>query len=113
LHAICRQQGVFRHHNLNDDNGERGFVDAAARGAGMSVVTGELGCSEYWRQSEGVYSPSLLDQAVATEGVVQRGSARVHGYCEALGCKAYRGKGAPEGWERVSDHCPVTIEVGR
>jgi hypothetical protein len=87
--------------------------DAAARGAGMSVVTGELGCSEYWKQSEGVYSPSLLDQAVATEGVVQRGSARVHGYCEALACKAYRGKGAPQGWERVSDHCPVTIEMSQ
>jgi hypothetical protein len=98
---------------LSDDNGERAFVDAAARGAGMSVVTGELGCSEYWKQSEGVYSPSLLDQAVATEGVVKRGSARVHGYCEALGCKAYRGKGAPEGWERVSDHCPVTIEMSQ
>ena len=66
---------------LSDDNGERAFVDAAARGGGMSVVTGELGCSEYWRRSEGVYSPSLLDQAVATEGVVKRGSARVHGYC--------------------------------
>jgi hypothetical protein len=69
---------------LSDDNGERAFVEAAARGVGMSVLAGE-----------------------------QRRSARVHGYCEALGCKAYRGKGAPEGWERVSDHCPVTIEVGR
>jgi hypothetical protein len=63
-------------------------VTVLLRGAGMSVVTGEVGCSEYWPEREGVYSPSLLDQLLATEGVVQKGSARVHGYYKALGCKA-------------------------
>ena len=98
---------------LSDDNGERAFVDAAARGAGMSVVTGELGCSEYWKQSEGVYSPSLLDQAVATEGVVKSGSAKVHGYYEALGCKAYRGKGRRRGAPRAPAPTPPPRSAGR
>jgi exonuclease III len=96
---------------LKDDNGERAFVDSAAREADMSVVTSGLACSEYWRESDGVYSPSLLDHAVATDGVVEKGTAHVHGYCERLRCAAYEGAKPPEGYDAVSDHCPVTFEV--
>ena len=43
----------------DDENGERTFVDASAKSAGMSVVTAGVACSEYWK-SEGVYVPSAL-----------------------------------------------------
>ena len=98
---------------LNDDNGERRFVDSAARDAGMSVVTSNLACSEYWPEKDDLYSPSLLDQAVATPGLVMSGSARVHGYCEALRCAPHPSSTPPNGFESVSDHCPVTFDLER
>jgi hypothetical protein len=47
---------------------ERMFVNASARDAGMSVVTAGISCSEYWKESDGIYSPSLLDHANRDRG---------------------------------------------
>jgi endonuclease/exonuclease/phosphatase family metal-dependent hydrolase len=94
----------------DDDNGERTFVNASAKGARMSVVTAGIACSEYWK-SDGVYVPSLLDHAVATDGLVRSGSARVHGYCETLRCETHRSPTPPDEFTSISDHCPVTFDV--
>jgi hypothetical protein len=41
---------------------------------------------EPWPNKEGLYSPSLLDQAVASAGLVEVESVRVHGFCAARRC---------------------------
>jgi endonuclease/exonuclease/phosphatase family metal-dependent hydrolase len=94
---------------LTDDNGERSFLDGAARDAGMSVVTSSLRCSEYWREKEGLYSPSLLDHAVASPGLVEAESVRVHGFCAALRCAS--SPTPPDDFDSISDHCPVTFDL--
>lgn len=93
----------------DDDGGERTFIDERARNAGMRVETRGIECSEYWK-TDGRYAPSLLDHAVATAGIVARGSARVHGYCAALRCKPQESS-MPDEFESVSDHCPVTVDL--
>jgi endonuclease/exonuclease/phosphatase family metal-dependent hydrolase len=94
---------------LTDDNGERSFLDRAARDAGMSVVTSSLRCSEYRREKEDLYSPSLLDHAVASAGLVEVESVRVHGFCAALRCAS--SSTPPDDFDSVSDHCPVTFDL--
>lgn len=55
-------------------------------------------------------APSLLDHVVATPGLVAPRSARVHGFCQELACR--RVDRAPQEYERVSDHCPVSFALG-
>jgi endonuclease/exonuclease/phosphatase family metal-dependent hydrolase len=98
---------------LDNDHGERDAIDRAAGEAGMVVTTSDLDCSEYWKTREGIYSPSLLDHVVATRGLVRGGSMRVSGYCEELRCKAIESGEPPSDFSRVSDHCPVTVEMSR
>ncbi len=94
----------------DDANGERTFVDARARGAGMSVVTSDLSCSAYY-EKDGALAASLLDHAVTTPGFATSGSARVHGYCATLRCAPSPSR-RPDDFASVSDHCPVTFDVG-
>jgi len=77
----------------------------------MIVATGALACSEYCRTGEGAWDPSMLDHIVAPPSAVVAGSARVHGYCAELACRAWRGEIPPEEYTHASDHCPVSVEL--
>jgi endonuclease/exonuclease/phosphatase family metal-dependent hydrolase len=95
---------------LDDAHGERSFIDARAKEAGLDVATSALACSEYARRPDGVLGPNLLDHVVATPHTVAPWSAAVRGYCAELRCAPHAGD-PPREFARVSDHCPVTFRV--
>jgi endonuclease/exonuclease/phosphatase family metal-dependent hydrolase len=97
---------------LDDANGERTFIDARAREAGLGVASSDLACSEYARRPDGVLGPSLLDHVVATPLTVAPWSIDVRGYCAELKCAPHTGD-PPGEFARVSDHCPVTFRLTR
>ena len=93
---------------LDDKYGERSFIEGLLRAANLRLVTGELGCSEYW-EHDGRLEPSLLDHIAVTAGFPARAAA-VHGYCAQLACRAIDAARAPDDYRAISDHCPVTAE---
>lgn len=68
-------------------------------------------CSEYFRPFQApAFEPGLLDHAVASLGFEEVGmEARVTGYCAVAACQPLAA--APLAYERLSDHCPVVVEV--
>lgn len=96
---------------LDDENGERTFIDEEAKRAGLDVTTSRLGCSEYFGNREDKLRPSLLDHVVATPSLFAPRSVKVHGFCADLACRPTRR--VPEDFDKVSDHCPVTIDLAR
>ncbi len=64
-------------------------------------------CSHYFRSRGG-----WLDHVLAATDMaeVSAGSARVTGYCAAAGCRRITGD-YPSAYQRLSDHCPVIIEI--
>ncbi len=76
--------------------------------SGAKWVPSDATCSEYYR-GEG----SLLDRFAGTAGVMGRlsGPASVSGYCAELGCRPGRAENQLPAYRRLSDHCPVVIEL--
>lgn len=87
----------------------RRFIDRTLADGGSQLPTGALECSEYWAQGPGHYLVSLLVHGLAPE-VLTFGAPEVLGMCAALACAARLF--APEGFDRVSDHCPVRLVDG-
>lgn len=68
------------------------------------VRTG-LECSEYYRGEAG-----LLDHIVVATGMLEAAStARLSGYCAVAGCQPLAQY--PAAYKRLSDHCPVVIDI--
>ena len=95
-----------------DAHGERTFIEQRAAEAGMRVETASLACTEYWRTGDRTWDPSMLDHVLAPRGAVIEGSARLHGYCAALQCQRWSADAPPPDYAQVSDHCPVSVELG-
>lgn len=93
---------------LQADSDERRFSERTLANRGLQLPTGALECSEYWEQAPGHYLVSLLDHVLAPD-VLTFGAPEVLGMCAALACEAQLF--APGGFDRVSDHCPVRIEL--
>lgn len=71
-------------------------------------VAPDLGCSHYYQRE-----PGLLDHVVATRGMrelPEGARTAVQGYCRNLGCTKFSGK-EPLAYLRLSDHCPITIDL--
>lgn len=83
-------------------------VRARAEKAGLFWVTAEPGCTEYFRDTG-----QLLDGFFVTSGLARRvrGPARVSGLCGELGCRPARRVGQLPAARRLSDHCPVVLEL--
>jgi len=94
---------------LDDRYGERTFILDEAKKAGLEVTSSELGCTEYFQPENQPLTPSLLDHFVASPGLAQSRSVKVHGFCAALACKPTTT--APNDYTTVSDHCPVTMDL--
>jgi predicted extracellular nuclease len=63
-------------------------------------------CTEYFDGKAGT-----LDHLVASTGMQEvAATARVTGYCAVAGCATIVGA-MPAASERLSDHCPVVIEI--
>jgi predicted extracellular nuclease len=63
-------------------------------------------CTEYFEGKGGT-----LDHLVASTGMQEAGAtARVTGYCAVAGCANLIGA-LPAAAERLSDHCPVVVDI--
>jgi len=64
-------------------------------------------CSHYFRGR-----PGWLDHVLVNHGMeeIHSRSARVTGYCAVTECERIQGD-YPLAYERLSDHCPVVIEI--
>ncbi len=86
---------------------ELALLDQRLASEGFERLRPDLGCSMYYGEK-----PSLLDGATASLGFRELGrGAKLHvsGLCAELGCRS-----APPGLsahERLSDHCPVYVDV--
>ncbi len=84
-------------------------VDSRLTGMGMRRITSDPGCTEYYQGSG-----SLLDHifvASAMREVPLEPLARVGGYCAVYSCGPLDPQAMPYDYRRVSDHCPVTIDL--
>jgi predicted extracellular nuclease len=91
-------------------SGELSNLDRRLRAAEVPLrrIGADLPCSHYYDKQ-----PDSLDHAVITESTRELASdqtAVVEGYCKALHCEPYAGK-EPEAYLRLSDHCPVILEL--
>lgn len=64
-------------------------------------------CTQYFRGRGG-----WLDHVLVTKDMAEarERTARVTGYCAVLGCRRFQGQW-PLAYRRLSDHCPVILEV--
>jgi predicted extracellular nuclease len=63
-------------------------------------------CTEYFEGNAGA-----LDHMVASAGMQEvAATARVTGYCAVAGCAHLTGS-MPAAAERLSDHCPVVVDI--
>ena len=64
-------------------------------------------CTHYFRGRGGWLDHILVNHGMAE---VQTRSARVTGYCAIAQCQRIKGD-YPLAYERLSDHCPVVIDI--
>lgn len=94
---------------LVPEHAERRFIDETLARHGLRLPTAGLGCTEYWQPRGSThYEASLLDHVLASDEL-SFGTAEVMGMCAALACE--RQAEAPDGFDTISDHCPVRIEL--
>jgi endonuclease/exonuclease/phosphatase family metal-dependent hydrolase len=88
---------------------ERSDLGRLLADEGLSFVVTDLACSEYY----GGHG-TLLDGFVVTSAQGKRvaGKARIGGYCAERGCRKGRRKDESPARARLSDHCPVVLELG-
>lgn len=95
----------------DDDRGERRFIQAMAQQAGAALATVDVGCTAYWQPNRRTrqYIPSMLDHVLVRGGTVL--GAESLGMCAALGGQPRADDEGNPDFERVSDHCPVRVEL--
>jgi endonuclease/exonuclease/phosphatase family metal-dependent hydrolase len=98
---------------LDNERGERDLVEGLARENGLTVATGGLRCTEYYRKDRRNVIPSLLDHALVSGAALVPSSTEVHEHCAELRCAPHRADSMPPSYTDVSDHCPVTFRVAR
>ncbi|MDC0668764.1 endonuclease/exonuclease/phosphatase family protein [Nannocystis radixulma] len=100
--------GDFNSTGYDDEkSAERRFIDELVAKQGLQLPTSALGCSMYWK-TRGRWEPSLLDHVLAPKDM-SFGTPEALGMCAALACEVQSSE--PEVMRRVSDHCPVRIEL--
>lgn len=96
---------------------ERRQVDAIYAGIGLVRLPNITGCSEYWEgggAADGIQVPSLIDLVYIRGFGDAVPEARSWLHCQRAGCDPLVSReGEEDGtfWD-VSDHCPVTFELG-
>ena len=109
LQAPVIVAGDFNSTGYLEQGLERRFIDALVAHEELQLPTSALRCSMYWQPRKGAaYEPSLLDHVLAPQGL-RFSAPEALGMCEALACEAH--DGAPAGFDAISDHCPVRVEV--
>lgn len=88
---------------------ELAILDREAREMGLTRLAPAPACSEYYRGRG-----SLLDHILVASPmreVPARAVARVLGYCAEAACRPLDPGSMPHDFRRVSDHCPVVIDL--
>jgi len=98
---------------LENRRGERDLIQGFAQRNGMTVASAPLGCTEYYSAGKGTMLPSLLDHVLISSPSLVPGSIQVHSHCAELRCEPQPSGSMPPSYTDVSDHCPVTFQVGR
>lgn len=83
---------------------------------GLKDMAENLACSSYWwgGRNDGIEYPSLLDHILVSPSLLpksRRASIQLHGHCKALRCAATRGQDMGIGYDQVSDHCPLSVQL--
>lgn len=96
---------------LDDDRGERRFIQATCDAANLVLATRDVGCTAYWQPNRRTrdYVPSALDHILLREPAL--GPAEVLGMCAALGGRPLSGEIWNADFHTVSDHCPVRVAL--
>ncbi len=100
--------GDFNTTGWHDDKwGERTFIESMAESAGLTIITRELPCTEYWEPTKGSgeFSVSTLDHVLVRGGEWE--PAEVLGMCAEHEC---RPEDPGTEFRTVSDHCPVRTQ---
>lgn len=66
-------------------------------------------CSEYYRGKGGVLDFFVVSESLTSVDHV----ARAQGFCAEAACTELDEENMPEEYRRISDHCPVVLEMGR
>lgn len=81
-------------------------------GAGFQPTHPRPVCTAYYRSAPERHARTLLDHAYASPSLRRAvGSARVSGFCATLGCPDAIDGAMPAAFERLSDHCPVLVDL--
>ena len=96
---------------VDDDLGERSFIERTVDDAGLTLATAGLSCTAYWRPNRRRkdYVPSMLDHVLVAGAKVN--GTEVLGMCATLGGKACPGDHEVADFHEVSDHCPVRVQL--
>lgn len=89
------------------DQEELARLDTTLAGEGFRRLPSDRACTHYYRERGGV-----LDGATGSLGFAELGreaTLRVSGLCAALECQPLRGR--PQALERLSDHCPIYVDI--
>ena len=79
----------------------------AGEGPGFRLLEPRLGCTEYYMGECGQLDHVLV---TATMEEAQNAQASISGYCAELGGVPF-GAREPAAYERLSDHCPLVVDV--
>jgi endonuclease/exonuclease/phosphatase family metal-dependent hydrolase len=102
------------------DAAELAVLDAELAGLGVPlrrVSQGQsqrgpnAGCSHYYRGRAGLLDHIALSLSLAQASLAARSWSE--GLCGVRACGALPKAARPAAYERLSDHCPVVVEIGR
>lgn len=105
---VERVQGrkiVLGDFNATDDRADRGDLAKLAGATRLAWATEGLACSAFWDRDDGCFR-SRLDHVLAWRAA---SAVELGGACATHGCD--REDSCPRYVERVSDHCPVVVEL--
>jgi hypothetical protein len=84
----------------------------AAELPGLRPAPPDARCSGYYVAEPGRLARTLLDHFFPAAAMREAGAvARVSGFCASLGCPDSLRGSPPAAWERLSDHCPVLLDL--
>lgn len=101
----------------------RGEGPPVSPGAEIAGLGAELGrgfrsahprpvCTAYYRSGPKRHDRTLLDHAFVSTPLVRAvAGARVSGLCAAVSCRDSIGGAMPGAFERLSDHCPILVDL--
>jgi hypothetical protein len=75
----------------------------------LELVATDAPCTEISSEGGGPLDHVLLSRSLGP--LLRGGQAHVGGVCEGDGCRTERGRTHAPPVERLSDHCPVVLEL--